>query len=666
MVTMNTKKINKVLIANRGEIAVRIIKTLRKLHIASVAVFADNDVNALHRRMADEACPLGDGELKDTYLNVKKIIDAALDAGADAIHPGYGFLSESPELVEACEANNLIFIGPDAEVMRLMGNKIAARKLAVKHGIPVTFGMMGSQEEIMEQAGTLPYPVLIKAAAGGGGKGMHIVWQKEDLKHEMERASREAENYFGDGTVFIEQYIESPRHIEVQVLADHHGNVIHLHERECTIQRRYQKIIEESPSPTLTEEKRQQLLDTAVKLCKAIGYRNAGTVEFLVDRDLNFYFLEMNTRIQVEHPVTEMRTGIDIVEEQIRIARGKEMGWTQEAIQPQGHAIELRIYAENPEKGFLPTPGKVTAYHEPQVRGARVDSSIDGACMISSAYDPMIAKLTCHGKNRQAALETAQHALKEFIIQGLTTNKAYLWEVIKNEGFINNRIDTSFCTTHQEVLLKALNESRSHQNINDIVAAFLLYDFCKKQLEQHTENVWEAIGYWRYHMQLTVDVEGKRVPVSICATEVGKIKGSIGELPFSVEFIQFDNKQLKIMLNGRTETVYCSVDDEQKTIVNFHGLNFTCFRTDQLNDTLDYSCKEMVNDKSKLVSPMPGKVVKINVKVGDEVAEGTIMMVVEAMKMENNIVAAGKAKVKKILVTEGQMVDNKMQLIELE
>ena len=666
MVTMNTKKINKVLIANRGEIAVRIIKTLRKLHIASVAVFADNDVNALHRRMADEACPLGDGELKDTYLNVKKIIDAALDAGADAIHPGYGFLSESPELVEVCEANNLIFIGPDAEVMRLMGNKIAARKLAVKHGIPVTFGMMGSQEEIMEQAGTLPYPVLIKAAAGGGGKGMHIVWQKEDLKHGMERASREAENYFGDGTVFIEQYIESPRHIEVQVLADHHGNVIHLHERECTIQRRYQKIIEESPSPTLTEEKRQQLLDTAVKLCKAIGYRNAGTVEFLVDRDLNFYFLEMNTRIQVEHPVTEMRTGIDIVEEQIRIARGKEMGWTQEAIQPQGHAIELRIYAENPEKGFLPTPGKVTAYHEPQVRGARVDSSIDGACMISSAYDPMIAKLTCHGKNRQAALETAQHALKEFIIQGLTTNKAYLWEVIKNEGFINNRIDTSFCTTHQEVLLKALNESRSHQNINDIVAAFLLYDFCKKQLEQHTENVWEAIGYWRYHMQLTVDVEGKRVPVSICATEVGKIKGSIGELPFSVEFIQFDNKQLKIMLNGRTETVYCSVDDEQKTIVNFHGLNFTCFRTDQLNDTLDYSCKEMVNDKSKLVSPMPGKVVKINVKVGDEVAEGTIMMVVEAMKMENNIVAAGKAKVKKILVTEGQMVDNKMQLIELE
>ncbi|MBR7023539.1 MAG: ATP-grasp domain-containing protein [Bacteroidales bacterium] len=663
---MNSKRINKVLIANRGEIAVRIIKTLRKLHIASVAVFADNDANALHRRMADEACPLGGGVLKDTYLNVRKIIDAALDAGVDAIHPGYGFLSESPELAEACEANNLIFIGPNAEVMRLMGNKIAARKIAVKHGIPVTFGMMGSHEEILEQADTLPYPILIKAAAGGGGKGMHIVWEKSELKNEMERASREAEKYFGDGTVFVEQYIENPRHIEVQILADYFGNVIHLHERECTIQRRYQKIIEESPSPTLTDEKRQQLCETAVKLCKAIQYQNAGTVEFLVDKNLNFYFLEMNTRIQVEHPVTELRTGIDIVEEQIRIARGKEMGRTQESIQPQGHAIELRIYAENPENGFLPTPGKVTAYHEPQVRGARVDSSIDGSCTISEVYDPMIAKLSCHAKDRQAALETAQRALKDFIIQGLTTNKAYLWEVVKNADFVENKIDTGFCASHQESLLKALNDSRNNLNINDIAVSFLMFDFCKKHIEQHPENVWEEIGYWRYNMQLVVDVEGKKIPVRIFATESGKIKGTIDGHPFAVEFIQYDNKQLKIMLNGRTETVYCSINDEQKTIVNFHGLNFTCFRTDQLNDTTDYACKETVNDKSRLVSPMPGKVVKINVKEGDEVKEGLIMMVVEAMKMENNIVAIGNAKVKKILVAEGQMVDNKMQLLELE
>ena len=663
---MNSKRINKVLIANRGEIAVRVIKTLQKLHIASVAVFADNDANALHRRMADEACPLGSGTLKDTYLNVQKIIDAALDAGADAIHPGYGFLSESPELVEACEANNIVFIGPDAKSMRLMGNKIESRKIAIENDIPVVFGLTGSQDEILQHAETLPYPVLIKAAAGGGGKGMHIVRRKEDLKDELERASREAEKYFGDGMVFVEQYIENPRHIEVQVLADHFGNIIHLHERECTIQRRYQKIIEESPSPTLTEEKRQQMHETAVRLCKAIGYRNAGTVEFLVDKELTFYFLEMNTRIQVEHPVTEMRTGIDIVEEQIRIARGKEMGWTQDAIHAQGHAIELRIYAENPENGFLPTPGRVTAYHEPQVRGARVDSSIDGPSTVSEAYDPMIAKLSCLGKDRQAAIETVRHALRDFIIQGLTTNKAYLWEVVMNPDFIDNKIDTSFCATHQEELLEALNESRKAQNVNDIVSSFLMFDFCKKHVEQHIENVWEEIGYWRYQMQLTVDVEGERVPVSIEAAESGQIKGVIRGMPFKVEFLQYRVNQLKIMLNGRTETVYCSINDEQKTIVNFHGLNFTCYRTDQLNDTLDYSCKETANDRSKLISPMPGKVVKINVKEGDEVKEGTIMIVVEAMKMENNIIASGKAKVNRVFVTEGQMVDNKMQLLELE
>lgn len=663
---MNTRRINKVLIANRGEIAVRVIKTLKKLHIESVAVFADNDATALHRRMADEAYPLGNGTLKDTYLNVCKIIDAALDAGADAIHPGYGFLSESPELAEACQANNLIFIGPDASTMRLMGNKIAARKAAVEHGIPVAFGTMGSHEEIQQMADTLPYPVLIKAAVGGGGKGMHIVWEKSELKDELQRASREAEKYFGDGTVFVEQYIENPRHIEVQVLADHHGHVIHLHERECTIQRRYQKIIEESPSPTLTDEKRQQICDTAVKLCQAIGYHNAGTVEFLVDKDMNFFFLEMNTRIQVEHPVTEMRTGIDIVEEQIRIARGKEMGWTQNMIQPQGHAIELRIYAEDPANGFLPTPGKVTAYHEPQVRGARVDSSIDGQCAISEAYDPMVAKLTCHAKDRQSAIETARHALKEFIIQGLTTNKAYLWEVIKNGDFVDNKIDTSFCATHQAMLLKAMEESRNSQSINDIVAVFLMFDFAKRHVEQHPDNVWEEIGYWRYRMQLTADVEGVHVPVSIHNAEAGKVSGIIGDKPFMVEMIHYENKQMKVMLNGRTETVYCSVNDQQKTIVNFHGLNFTCYRTDQLNDTLDYACKEQVNDKSRLVSPMPGKVVKVNVKEGDEVKEGQIMLVVEAMKMENNIVASGVARVKKILVTEGQMVDNKMQLIVLE
>ena len=683
---MNSRKIHKILVANRGEIAVRVIRTLRKLHIDSVAVFADNDANALHRRLADEACPLGGGTLKDTYLNIQKIIDAALDTGADAIHPGYGFLSENPEFAEACEANHLIFIGPDANTMRLMGNKIAAREMAIKAGVPVVFGLTGTMEEILAQADTLPYPVLIKAAAGGGGKGMHIVRNKETLRDELERASREAEKYFNDGTVFVEQYIERPRHIEVQVLADHHGHLIHLHERECTIQRRYQKIIEESPSPTLTKEKRQALFDAALKLCEAIGYKNAGTVEFIVDQDQNFYFLEVNTRIQVEHPVTEARIGIDLVEEQIRIARGKEMGWTQEAIQPQGHAIELRLYAEDPKNGFLPTPGKVTAYHEPQVRGARVDSSIDGPCSVSEAYDPMIAKLICHAKDRQSALETAQHALKEFIIQGLTTNKAYLWEVIKNPDFLDNRLDTSFCDTHQATLLQAMDESRHNQHLTDIVTAFLLFDCCKRRFESPIGNVWEEIGYWRYHSQFTVEVEGQKMPVSITEwkTESGTAKPStkqseltlkvsfdttlnskLSTLNSSAEFIALNGPQLKLMLNGRPETVYCSVNEEQQTIVNYRGLNFTCCRTDQLNNTLDYARKSEGNDKARLVSPMPGKVMKINVKEGDVVEPDTVMIVVEAMKMENNIVATAKGTVKKVLVEVGEMVDNKRLLVEL-
>ena len=404
---MPSKKIHKILVANRGEIAVRIISTLKKLSISSVAVYADNDVDSMHCRLADEARPLGGGSLKDTYLNIQKIIDVALDAGVDAIHPGYGFLSEDADFAEACRANNLIFIGPDAESMRLMGDKIRARQFAIENDIPVVWGLVGSVEEIEAQAAALPYPVLIKASAGGGGKGMHIVDDASQLHLSLEQASREAERYFGNGQIFIEQYIRNPRHIEVQILADHHGNVIHLYERECSVQRRYQKIIEESPSPSLSEERRQAICQTAVDICKKMNYNNAGTVEFIVDENQNFYFLEMNTRIQVEHPVTEQRTGIDIVEEQIRIARGKVMGYTQDSIVANGHAIECRIYAEDPENNFMPAPAQLTLYHEPKMRGVIIDSSINGPTVISDSYDPMISKLICQSGMGQGHLGQA-------------------------------------------------------------------------------------------------------------------------------------------------------------------------------------------------------------------------------------------------------------------
>ena len=671
---MPSKKIHKILVANRGEIAVRIISTLKKLSISSVAIYADNDVDSMHCRVADEARPLGSGSLKDTYLNIQKIIDAALDAGADAIHPGYGFLSEDAEFAEACKANNLIFIGPDAESMRLMGDKIRSRQFAIENDIPVVWGLVGSVEEIDAHAAALPYPVLIKASAGGGGKGMRVVEEASQLRPSLEQASREAERYFGNGQIFIEQYIRNPRHIEVQILADHHGNVIHLYERECSVQRRYQKIIEESPSPTLTEERRQAICNTAVDICKKMNYNNAGTVEFIVDENQNFYFLEMNTRIQVEHPVTEQRTGIDIVEEQIRIARGKVMGYTQDSIVANGHAIECRIYAEDPENNFMPAPAQLTLYHEPKMRGVRIDSSIDGPTTISDSYDPMISKLICHGKTREAAIEITRNALKDYIVQTYRTNIPYLQSVIDNKDFIENKIDTSYCEKHQEELLSSMRIMRDEIKKEDVVALFLFHDFNKLYLEnKEINNVWERIGYWRYNMNITVSVEQSAVSSQQSAAfnvKVEKIspkslKCKINGQDYEVLLSQNGGDINKVIINGTTESIFVSEVSGNSYCVHLRGLDFICRRNDELNYSKDYSNTDTKNNDMTYYSPMPGKVIKVNVKEGDDVKEGDVLCVVEAMKMENNIKAMTSAKVAKVFVAEGDKVDVKNILIEL-
>lgn len=673
---MPSKKIHKILVANRGEIAVRIISTLKKLSISSVAIYADNDVDSMHCRVADEARPLGSGSLKDTYLNIQKIIDAALDAGADAIHPGYGFLSEDAEFAEACKVNNLIFIGPDAESMRLMGDKIRSRQFAIENGIPVVWGLVGSVEEIDAHAAALPYPVLIKASAGGGGKGMRVVEEASQLRPSLEQASREAERYFGNGQIFIEQYIRNPRHIEVQILADHHGNVIHLYERECSVQRRYQKIIEESPSPTLTEERRQAICNTAVDICKKMNYNNAGTVEFIVDENQNFYFLEMNTRIQVEHPVTEQRTGIDIVEEQIRIARGKVMGYTQDSIVANGHAIECRIYAEDPENNFMPAPAQLTLYHEPKMRGVRIDSSIDGPAIISDSYDPMISKLICHGKTREAAIEITRNALKDYIVQTYKTNIPYLQSVIDNKDFIENKIDTSYCEKHQEELLDSMRTMRDEIKKEDVVALFLFHDFNKLYLEnKEINNVWERIGYWRYNMNITVSVDGQQPTansqqpmafnVKIEKISPKALKCKINGQDYDVLLSQNGGDINKVIINGMTESIFVSEVSGNSYCVHLRGLDFICRRNDELNDSKDYSNTDTKNNDMTYYSPMPGKVIKVNVKEGDEVKEDDVLCVVEAMKMENNIKAMTSARVAKVFVAEGDKVDVKNILIEL-
>lgn len=664
------------LVANRGEIAVRIISTLKKLSINSVAVYSDDDADSMHCRVADEARPLGYGSLKDTYLNIQKIIDVALDAGADAIHPGYGFLSENADFAEACKANNLIFVGPDAEAMRLMGDKIRARQFAIDNDIPVVWGLVDSLEEIEAQAAALPYPVLIKASAGGGGKGMHIVEDASQLHSSLVQASREAERYFGNGQIFIEQYIRNPRHIEVQVLADHHGNVIHLYERECSVQRRYQKIIEESPSPTLTEERRLAICETAVDLCKKMNYNNAGTVEFIVDENQNFYFLEMNTRIQVEHPVTEQRTGIDIVEEQIRIARGKVMGYTQDSIVANGHAIECRIYAEDPENNFMPAPADITLYHEPKMRGVRIDSSIDRPTSISDSYDPMISKLICHGKTRESAIEITRNALKDYIVQTDKTNIPYLRSIIDNDDFINNKIDTSYCEKHQDELMMSMLNMRDDVKKEDVVALFLFYDFNKKYLENKAiDNVWEEVGYWRYNMNVDVEVLSQRTTdnrqqSSVFHVQIERITRkslhcTINGQDYEVLLSQNGGKINKVIINGMTESIFVSETSDNNYCVHLKGLDFICRRTDELNDSRDYSYKEDKNNDLEYRSPMPGKVIKVNVKEGDDVKEGDVLCVVEAMKMENNIKAMTAAKVAKVFVGEGDKVDVKNILIEL-
>ena len=675
---MPSKKIHKILVANRGEIAVRIINTLKKLSINSVAIYADNDADSLHCRLADEARPLGIGDLKDTYLNIQKIIDVALDAGADAIHPGYGFLSENADFAEACKANNLIFIGPDADSMRLMGDKIRARRFAIENDIPVVWGLVGSLEEIEAQAAALPYPVLIKATAGGGGKGMHIVEDSSQLHSSLEQASREAERYFGNGQIFVEQYIRNPRHIEVQILADHHGNVIHLYERECSVQRRYQKVIEESPSPTLTEEKRKAICETAVNLCKKMNYNNAGTVEFIVDENQNFYFLEMNTRIQVEHPVTEQRTGIDIVEEQIRIARGKVMGYTQDSIVANGHAIECRIYAEDPENNFMPAPSDITLYHEPRMRGVRIDSSIDKPTTISDSYDPMISKLICHGKNRETAIEITKNALQNYIVQTRKTNIPYLQSIIDNRDFVENKIDTSYCEKHQDELIDSMIRMRDEIKKEDVVALFLFYDFNKRYLEYKAiDNVWEEVGYWRYNMN--VDVEIGRDAACHVRTDAANVvfhvqierirrkslNCTINGQTYEVMLSQNGGGINKVIINGMSESVFVSETSDNNYCVHFRGLDFICRRNDELNYTKDYSNNETKVNDLTYRSPMPGKIVKVNVDEGDYVKEGDVLCVVEAMKMENNVKAMTSGKVVRVFVKENDKVDVKTILIEL-
>ena len=469
-------KINKILIANRGEIAIRIMRTCREMNIETVAVYSEADRTSLHVRYAHEAYYIGKAPSKESYLNIEKIIEVAKNCGADAIHPGYGFLSENAAFSRRCSEEGIIFIGPSPEVIIQMGDKIMAREAMIEAKVPIVPGTNKSISDEVEMLNTIReigLPVMIKAAAGGGGKGMRLIKNEADVVSSVRAARSEALTAFGDDTVYIEKYITSPHHIEFQILADQYGNVVHLFERECSVQRRHQKMIEETPSPLMTPELRERMGKSAVEAAKAVNYTGAGTIEFLADNDLNYYFLEMNTRLQVEHPITERVTGVDLVKQQIRIAEGFPLEFKQENLSQRGHSIECRIYAEDPDNNFMPCPGKIYKISEPLGLGVRTDGYVYEGYEIPLFYDPMISKLIVWGKNRDEAISRMRRALYEYKITGVKTSIKYLERIMNNKNFIDGNYDTHFIENNQEDLMKSEHYEDASEMV--IISAFIDY-----------------------------------------------------------------------------------------------------------------------------------------------------------------------------------------------
>ena len=439
--------LKKVLVANRGEIAVRIIRACREMGIRTVAVYSEADKDSLHRKLADESVCIGPARSGLSYLNVKNLIEAACQTGADSIHPGYGFLSESSSFAKMCNEIGIKFIGPSSEIIELMGNMSKAKATMKKAGVPVvpgSDGLVNSLEEAKKISKKIKYPVIIKASAGGGGKGIRIAYSEEELIKAYDIVKQEAKISFNDDSIYIEKFVENPRHVEVQILADEHGNVVHLGERDCSIQRRNQKVLEETPSMILNDKTRKKMFDVTVKAVKEIGYSSAGTIEYLVDKNLDFYFMEMNTRVQVEHPITEAVSGVDIVKEQLRIAAGETLSISQKDIHFTGHSMECRINAEDPEKNFMPCPGLITGLLIPGGNGIRVDTAVYAGYRVPQTYDSMIGKLIVHGKDRAEAIAKMKSALGEFIVEGINTNTDFLYKILDNENFKTNNYDTSF------------------------------------------------------------------------------------------------------------------------------------------------------------------------------------------------------------------------------
>jgi len=663
----------KVLIANRGEIAVRVMATCREMEIATVAIYSQADRAARHVREADEAYEIGPAPATQSYLCGEKIIEVARQSGAEAIHPGYGFLSENPVFAEACNDAGLAFIGPPARAMRLMGSKIAAKKLAATVDAPTVPGYNGDEQAdavLQDEAVRIGFPLLIKASAGGGGKGMRTVLRAEDFLAQLAGARREALAAFGDATVFLERLLEHPRHVEIQVLGDHHGNLIHLGERECSIQRRHQKIIEESPSPALTPHLRMLMGAAAVRIARAAGYSNAGTVEFMLDRDGRFYFLEMNTRLQVEHPVTELVTGVDLVRHQLAVAAGETLTIGQEEIRQRGHAIEVRLYAEDPQQNFLPSTGTIAQFSVPTGPGIRVDSGVAPGDEITQFYDPMIAKLIVYGQDRLAAVERLRAVLQRTVVFGVTTNLPLLQAIAGHPAYREGATSTSFLDEHSLLRADAL-QGTSDGLCSALIAAILAERTLSETSPASSQrNPWRTLGPWRTigeAYRTTYEYQGQvyRVAVSPDSEEQGAWQVRIDEQ--AGERVRSARVEQGLLLIRKQQHLLVSLHSQPaETLVHLQGQIYRLGRRQppSIESTAHSSSGGHV--QKTLTAPMAGTVVQVQVQAGQQVTQRQILLILSAMKMEHTIAAPYAGRIQHVHYQAGDVVKGGAVLIEME
>ncbi len=660
------KTFNKILIANRGEIAVRIIRTLQRLGIRTIAIFSEKDRRSLHHRLADEAFLLSGDNLSDTYLNIDKIIEIARESGAEAIHPGYGFLSENAQFSEKTAEAGLNFIGPTADVINLMGNKLQARAAARKAGVPLIKGFEGKVEEILENASLMEFPVILKAAAGGGGKAMRIVRNEDEFLEALEVTRRESKNYFGDDTLYVEKYFDKGRHIEVQVMADHYGNIIIIGERECSVQRRYQKVIEETPSLFISEETRQKMFDVSRQIVREIGYVNAGTIEFLVDEQQNFYFLEMNTRIQVEHPVTEQTYGLDIVKYQVQVAAGNKLHLTQSDLSPAGHSIQARLYAEDPSKNFLPSPGNIYAYDEPSFPSLRIDSGIDSPARILPDFDPLISKVIVTEPTREEAILSLQKALKQYEISGLATNREFLISLLNDKDFVDNNISTTWLEKKRKKILTDLTDTKNQISLERIFAVWLI----KVLMNQNRESrePWNYIGYWRNMIRKSFLFEGKQFDILVLERKKNKLRFELNNKAIEVELQNMSQQKIIFLLDGKWSCGSVVSGKETEDIIFLDGFEFRLKPLDYLPDIP--FLKESVSADSSgpriIRSPLHGRIVKLNAMLNQKVKKGELLFTLDAMKIENKVISPYKGCIKEIRINEGQQVSIDQEILVID